>query len=209
MGTTELIILLGVVVLVFVLIVIFSKNTEKINLEKQKQAEEKKQEENPTIEKAKTDRSSMTAEAKAVMEDVSNQAEDYIKSLMIKDDEERNKKAKEQENTNVVEAKLQQEEVIDSAEEEAAIILGIKKQSVHIIEDEDDNDDLFSDYKENTASILNSLDIGTGDNGVNTQISIDDFQEDSSVGEEFKTMSKKMKIMMVANVLGKKGDQDK
>ena len=205
----------------FVLICLFSRNTDKITTEKRKQEEAAKKAEAEELKKSKAEKDALEKETKEVMEQVSNQAEEYIKSLMIKDDEakkaEETKKLKEEQRKEVKPITLDElrKDInsavpTDPAEEQAAIILGIKKKSVHILDDEEEDDGLFSVPKDTTASILSSLELGgNSTNNKGSGIELDDFQEDSSVGEEFRTMSKEMKVLMMANVLAKKEDQDK
>lgn len=207
MGTIEIVIIIAIVVLIAVVAWFYVSNSEKIKADKQKKAEEEKRiaEEKKAAELAS--KAEQKSNAKAVMEQVSNQAEDYIKSLILKDEEKKKSK-----HSDIVFEETTEDLTLDPEEKDNAIVLGVKKQSVHIIEDEQEDDDLFSDYKENTFSILNSMDDeieGTVIKGDPTKLTIDDFQEDSSVGEEFRGMSKEMKIMMLANVLGKKENQDK
>ena len=221
MGTTEIIIVVAIVVVMFVLICLFSRNTDKITTEKRKQEEAAKKAEAEELKKSKAEKDALEKETKEVMEQVSNQAEEYIKSLMIKDDEakkaEETKKLKEEQRKEVKPITLDElrKDInsavpTDPAEEQAAIILGIKKKSVHILDDEEEDDGLFSVPKDTTASILSSLELGgNSTNNKGSGIELDDFQEDSSVGEEFRTMSKEMKVLMMANVLAKKEDQDK
>ena len=221
MGTTEIIIVVAIVVVMFVLICLFSRNTDKITTEKRKQEEAAKKAEAEELKKSKAEKDALEKETKEVMEQVSNQAEEYIKSLMIKDDEakkaEETKKLKEEQRKEVKPITLDElrKDInsavpTDPAEEQAAIILGIKKKSVHILDDEEEDDGLFSVPKDTTASILSSLELGVNStNNKGSGIELDDFQEDSSVGEEFRTMSKEMKVLMMANVLAKKEDQDK
>lgn len=205
MGKVEIIIISAVVVLVAIVAFLYVKNSKKINSDKQKQIEdenkkvleENKKEEQRQKQLAKTS-------TKTVMEQVSNQAEDYIKSLMIEDD----KKQKLKQNQ-IVFQETSEDLTRDPAEEEAAIILGIKKQKVHVIED--DEEDIFGSYRENSISILHDMDDQNESiiKSSKTNISIDDFQEDNSVGEEFRTMSKEMKVMMLSNIFDKKENQDK
>lgn len=221
MGTTEIIIVVAIVVVMFVLICLFSRNTDKITTEKRKQEEAAKKAEADELKKSKAEKDALEKETKEVMEQVSNQAEEYIKSLMIKDDEakkvEEVNKLKEEQRKEVkpitlddLRKDINSAVPTDPAEDQAAIILGIKKQSVHILDDEEEDDGLFSVPKDTTASILSSLELGgNSTNNKGSGIELDDFQEDSSVGEEFRTMSKEMKVLMMANVLAKKEDQDK
>ncbi len=207
MGKVEIAIIVAVVVFIAVIAWFYVSNSEKIKLDKQKKAEEEKRlaEEKKAAELAK--KNEQKSNAKAVMEQVSNQAEDYIKSLILKDEEKKKSKY-----SDIVFEETNEDLRLEPENKDAAIVLGVKKQAVHILEDDLKDDDLFSDYKENSISILSSMDDeieGTVIKGDLSKISIDDFQEDSSVGEEFRGMSKEMKIMMLANVLGKKEDQDK
>ena len=201
MGKTELFIIIVILLFGVGIVALYVSNSKKINKSKQSaEKKEDKKEEKPVnlSELPKQTRSDVnengeTTNVREVMREVSLKSENYIKSLDLK-----------QNNDSGVTFEEIGEEEIDkykTPEEEAAIILGIKKQEVHVFEDEED-----TIKNETTTSILNEMDeqemqsISEKSSG----ISLDSFEEDDSVAEEFKDLSRKMKVMMVTDVFKKK-----
>lgn len=202
MGKVEIIILVVVVLFIAVFVFLFLDNSKKIKNNQQK-LPEKKQDEVKKDDGGKAEKPENLKEVKQVMEDVSNQSENYLKQLLINDD------GKKSDDINF--AEVSEEEILKPIEnddefeqEEKAIELGKKKNKVHIFDEiEDDN------FHENTTSVLNELDSNEETEQLirdNTQseIKLENFEEDDSVGEEFKNMSKRMKVLMVSNVFEKK-----
>lgn len=202
MGKVEIIILVVVVLFITVFVFLFLDNSKKIKNNQQKQPE-KKQDEVKKDDGGKAEKPENLKEVKQVMEDVSNQSENYLKQLLINDD------GKKSDDINF--AEVSEEEILKPIEnddefeqEEKAIELGKKKNKVHVFDElEDDN------FRENTTSVLNELDSNEETEQLikdNTQseIKLENFEEDDSVGEEFKNMSKRMKVLMVSNVFEKK-----
>ena len=202
MGKVEIIILVVVVLFIAVFVFLFLDNSKKIKNNQQK-LPEKKQDEVKKDDGGKAEKSENLKEVKQVMEDVSNQSENYLKQLLINDD------GKKSDDINF--AEVSEEEILKPIEnddefeqEEKAIELGKKKNKVHVFDEiEDDN------FHENTTSVLNELDSNEETEQLikdNTQseIKLENFEEDDSVGEEFKNMSKRMKVLMVSNVFEKK-----
>lgn len=202
MGKVEIIILVVVVLFITVFVFLFLDNSKKIKNNQQKQPE-KKQDEVKKDDGGKAEKPENLKEVKQVMEDVSNQSENYLKQLLINDD------GKKSDDINF--AEVSEEEILKPIEnddefeqEEKAIELGKKKNKVHVFDEiEDDN------FHENTTSVLNELDSNEETEQLikdNTQseIKLENFEEDDSVGEEFKNMSKRMKVLMVSNVFEKK-----
>ena len=201
MGKVEIIILVVVVLFIAVFVFLFLDNSKKIKNNQQKLPEKKQDE----VKKdgGKAEKPENLKEVKQVMEDVSNQSENYLKQLLINDD------GKKSDDINF--AEVSEEEILKPIEnddefeqEEKAIELGKKKNKVHVLDEiEDDN------FRENTTSVLNELDSNEETEQLikdNTQseIKLENFEEDDSVGEEFKNMSKRMKVLMVSNVFEKK-----
>ncbi len=202
MGKVEIIILVVVVLFIAVFVFLFLDNSKKIKNNQQK-LPEKKQDEVKKDDGGKAEKPENLKEVKQVMEDVSNQSENYLKQLLINDD------GKKSDDINF--AEVSEEEILKPIEnddefeqEEKAIELGKKKNKVHVFDEiEDDN------FHENTTSVLNELDSNEETEQLikdNTQseIKLENFEEDDSVGEEFKNMSKRMKVLMVSNVFEKK-----
>lgn len=201
MGKVEIIILVAVVLFIAVFVFLFLDNSKKIKNNQQKSPEKKADE----VKKdgGNPEKPENLKEVKKVMEDVSNQSENYLKQLLINDED------KKSDDINFEE--VSEEEILKPIEnddefeqEEKAIELGKKKNKVHVFDElEDDN------FHENTTSVLNELDSNEETEQLikdNTQseIKLENFEEDDSVGEEFKNMSKRMKVLMVSNVFEKK-----
>lgn len=202
MGKVEIIILVVVVLFIAVFVFLFLDNSKKIKNNQQK-LPEKKQDEVKKDDGGKAEKPENLKEVKQVMEDVSNQSENYLKQLLINDD------GKKSDDINF--AEVSEEEILKPIEnddefeqEEKAIELGKKKNKVHVFDEiEDDN------FHENTTSVLNELDSNEETeqlikNNTQSEIKLENFEEDDSVGEEFKNMSKRMKVLMVSNVFEKK-----
>ena len=202
MGKVEIIILVVVVLFIAVFVFLFLDNSKKIKNNQQK-LPEKKQDEVKKDDGGKVEKPENLKEVKQVMEDVSNQSENYLKQLLINDD------GKKSDDINF--AEVSEEEILKPIEnddefeqEEKAIELGKKKNKVHVFDElEDDN------FHENTTSVLNELDSNEETeqlikNNTQSEIKLENFEEDDSVGEEFKNMSKRMKVLMVSNVFEKK-----
>lgn len=201
MGKVEIIILVAVVLFIAVFVFLFLDNSKKIKNSQQKPPEKKADE--VKKDDGNPEKPENLKEVKKVMEDVSNQSENYLKQLLINDE------GKKSDDINFEE--VSEEEILKPIEnddefeqEEKAIELGKKKNKVHVFDElEDDN------FHENTTSVLNELDSNEETEQLikgNTQseIKLENFEEDDSVGEEFKNMSKRMKVLMVSNVFEKK-----
>ena len=220
MGKTEVILLIFVALFVGTFFIIYLENSKKIKAEKEaKEAkpEEKKPEPAKVEEKPKKEEKSdkqqqkelekqqeaAEKELRSVMESISIQSENYIKSLETSAD------------NNAKKAKFEIKEVSeyevgrDEAAEEAAIILGVKKQHVHVF---DDCEDCAHNTHENSSSILSAMD--NEDEAIEVkksaydQVSLDNFEEDDSVAEEFSHLSKRMKVMMMTDVFKKKFEDE-
>lgn len=201
MGKTELFIIIVILLFGVGIVALYVFNSKKINKSKQSaEKKEDKKEEKPVnlSELPRQDRNDVnengeTTNVREVMREVSLKSENYIKSLDLKQNND----------SGVTFEEIAAEEIdkYKTPEEEAAIILGIKKQKVHVFEDEED-----TVKNETTTSILNEMDeqemqtISEKSSG----ISLDSFEEDDSVAEEFKDLSRKMKVMMVTDVFKKK-----
>ena len=201
MGKTELFIIIVILLFGVGIVALYVFNSKKINKSKQStEKKEDKKEEKPVnlSELPRQDRNDVnengeTTNIREVMREVSLKSENYIKSLDLKQNND----------SGVTFEEIAAEEIdkYKTPEEEAAIILGIKKQKVHVFEDEED-----TVKNETTTSILNEMDeqemqtISEKSSG----ISLDSFEEDDSVAEEFKDLSRKMKVMMVTDVFKKK-----
>ena len=201
MGKVEIIILVAVVLFIAVFVFLFLDNSKKIKNNQQKPPEKKADE----VKKdgGNPEKPENLKEVKKVMEDVSNQSENYLKQLLINDE------GKKSDDINFEE--VSEEEILKPIEnddefeqEEKAIELGKKKNKVHVFDElEDDN------FHENTTSVLNELDSNEEteqliNDNTQSEIKLENFEEDDSVGEEFKNMSKRMKVLMVSNVFEKK-----
>lgn len=203
MGKTEIIILIVLVLFIATFGIIYLDNSKKIKANKDKKPEDKPKDESDKAENKQPEISKK--EVKTIMEDVSNKSENYIKNLLMQDDENANvNKSSDVTFKEVSNNEIMQDLTNDIENEDKAIVLGKKKQQVHVLED-DENDNNFN---ENSSSILSQLDIPHNENLNNEKIQIENFEEDSEVGEEFKNVSNKMKIMMMSNALGKIDDKD-
>lgn len=85
MGKVEIIILVVVVLFIAVFVFLFLDNSKKIKNNQQK-LPEKKQDEVKKDDGGKAEKPENLKEVKQVMEDVSNQSENYLKQLLISDD---------------------------------------------------------------------------------------------------------------------------
>lgn len=196
MGTLEIIILVAVVLTVVAFVIIYIKNSKKIKVESSKTEQPK--EETPKPEETVTP--VVKNDIKSVSKDINDQSENYIKSIMTQDDSPKNTTPEVQ-----FEEVSKEELLLDDDEDkkDGAIVLGVKKHNVHIIDDDDDEDE-----HENSTSILNDLD--TNEEYVITKkirdsLSVEDLvDQDNETKEEFNKLSKRMKILMVSNVFGRK-----
>ena len=85
MGKVEIIILVVVVLFIAVFVFLFLDNSKKIKNNQQK-LPEKKQDEVKKDDGVKAEKPENLKQVKQVMEDVSNQSENYLKQLLINDD---------------------------------------------------------------------------------------------------------------------------
>ena len=83
MGKVEIIILVVVVLFIAVFVFLFLDNSKKIKNNQQK-LPEKKQDEVKKDDGVKAEKPENLKQVKQVMEDVSNQSENYLKQLLIK-----------------------------------------------------------------------------------------------------------------------------
>ena len=220
MGKTEVILLIIVALFVGTFFIIYLENSKKIKAEKEtKEAkpEEKKPDPPKPVEKPKKEEKSekqqqkelekkqeaAEKELRSVMESISIQSENYIKSLEAENQQDAKKSKFEMKEVSEYEVGR------DEAAEEAAIILGVKKQHVHVF---DDCEECKHNTHENSSSILSSMD--EEDEALEVkksaydQVSLDSFEEDESVAEEFSHLSKRMKVMMMTDVFKKKFDDE-
>ena len=126
MGKVEIIILVVVVLFIAVFVFLFLDNSKKIKNNQQK-LPEKKQDEVKKDDGGKAEKPENLKEVKQVMEDVSNQSENYLKQLLINDD------GKKSDDINF--AEVSEEEILKPIEnddefeqEEKAIELGKKEK---------------------------------------------------------------------------------
>lgn len=226
MGKTEIIILIFAILFVGAFVVIYLENSKKIKAEKESQSEkpaEKPEAKKPEVSKsdAKSEKAEQKAEQnkqkqlekaqeeakkelRSVMEEISIKSENYIKSLEQQDEQNAKKSKFEMKEVS------QYEVGRDEAAEEAAIILGVKQKHVHVF---DNCDECRDNTHETASSILHQmneeeLNNSNSNSSPYTQVSIDSFEEDESVAEEFTNLSKRMKVMMVADVFKKKSDDE-
>ena len=218
MGKTEVIIFICIALFVGFFFYLYLQNSKKINAEKEsKDAKpEEKKSEPPKVEKLKEDeklqkqqkeleksQEEAKKELKAVMDAVSIQSENYIKSLEEKDEQNAKKSKFEMKEVSKYEVDR------DEAKEEAAIILGVKKQHVHIF---DNCDECEHNTHETTSSILSGMEYEDEEleisNSAYNQVSLDSFEEDESVAEEFSNLSKRMKVLIMTDALKKKSDNE-
>lgn len=201
---TEIIIFAVVALVVVALIVMYTKNTKKIKAqpkEEPKPTEEPKKEETSSTQPATPN----TVGAKKIMEEVNDQAEQYIKTALLEDDKP--KKSKFSESVQFEEVSEAELEKDDEKDDNGAIVLGVKKQNVHILDDLDTQEN-----HENSTSILQDLDsdsdqwvISEKHTNVMAVEDLDDNNDD--VKQEFNSLSKRMKVLMVTNAFGKKQDK--
>lgn len=195
MSTLEIIILVAVVLTVVTFVIIYIENSKKIKAESSKTEQPK--EETPKPEEIVTP--VVKNDVKSVSKDINDQSENYIKSIMTQGDAPK-KTAPEVQFEEVSKEELLADD--DEDRKDGAIVLGVKKQNVHIIDDDEE------DEHENSTSILNDLD--TNEEYVITKkirdsLSVEDLDDqDNETKEEFNKLSKRMKILMVSNVFGRK-----
>ncbi len=195
MSTLEIIILVAVVLTVVTFVIIYIENSKKIKAESSKTEQPKA--ETPKPEEIVTP--VVKNDVKSVSKDINDQSENYIKSIMTQGDAPK-KIAPEVQFEEVSKEELLADD--DEDRKDGAIVLGVKKQNVHIIDDDEE------DEHENSTSILNDLD--TNEEYVITKkirdsLSVEDLDDqDNETKEEFNKLSKRMKILMVSNVFGRK-----
>ncbi len=200
----EIIIFAVVALVVVALIVMYTKNTKKIKAqpkEEPKPTEEPKKEETSSTQPA----TPKAVGTKKIMEEVNDQAEQYIKTALLEDDKP--KKSKFSENVQFEEVSEAELEKDDEEDDNSAIVLGVKKQNVHILDDLDTQEN-----HENSTSILQDMDsdsdqwvISEKHTNVMAVEDLDDNNDD--VKQEFNNLSKRMKVLMVTNAFGKKQDK--
>lgn len=200
----EIIIFAVVALVVVALIVMYTKNTKKIKAqpkEEPKPTEEPKKEETPSIQPA----TPKAVGAKKIMEEVNDQAEQYIKTALLEDDQPKKSKFSESvQFEEVSEAELEKDYEKD---DNGAIVLGVKKQNVHILDDLDTQEN-----HENSTSILQDMDSDSNQWVISEKhtnvMSIEDLDDNNDdVKQEFNSLSKRMKVLMVTNAFGKKQDK--
>lgn len=200
----EIIIFAVVALVVVALIVMYTKNTKKIKAqpkEEPKPTEEPKKEETPSIQPA----TPKAVGAKKIMEEVNDQAEQYIKTALLEDDQPKKSKFSESvQFEEVSEAELEKDYEKD---DNGAIVLGVKKQNVHILDDLDTQEN-----HENSTSILQDMDSDSDQWVISEKytnvMSVEDLDDNNDdVKQEFNSLSKRMKVLMVTNAFGKKQDK--
>lgn len=201
---TEIIIFAVVALVVVALIVMYTKNSKKIKAqpkEESKPTDEPKKEVTPSTQTTE----SKPVGAKKIMEEVNDQAEQYIKTALLEDDKPKTSKFSESvQFEEVSEAELDKD---DEEDDNGAIVLGVKKQNVHILDDFDTQEN-----HENSTSILQDMD-SDGDQWVISEkhtnvMAVEDLDDnDDDVKQEFNSLSKRMKVLMVTNAFGKKQDK--
>lgn len=201
----EIIIFAVVALVVVALIVMYTKNTKKIKAqpkEEPKPTEEPKKEETPSTQPA----TPKAVGAKKIMEEVNDKAEQYIKTALLEDDQP--KKSKFSESVQLEEvSKTELEKHDDEEDDDSAIVLGVKKQNVQILDDLDTEEN-----HESSTSILQDMD-SDNDQWVISEkhanvIDVEDLDDNNDdVKEEFNSLSKRMKVLMVTNAFGKKQDK--
>lgn len=200
----EIIIFAVVALVVVALIVMYTKNTKKIKAqpkEEPKPTEEPKKEETPSTQPA----TPKAVGAKKIMEEVNDQAEQYIKTALLEDDQP--KKSKFSESVQFEEVSEAELEKDDKEGDNGAIVLGVKKQNVHILDDLDTQEN-----HENSTSILQDMDSDSDQWVISEKhtnvMSIEDLDDNNDdVKQEFNSLSKRMKVLMVTNAFGKKQDK--
>lgn len=201
----EIIIFAVVALVVVALIVMYTKNTKKIKAqpkEEPKPTEEPKKEETPSTQPA----TPKAVGAKKIMEEVNDKAEQYIKTALLEDDKPKKSKFSESVQFEEV-SKTELEKHDDEEDDDCAIVLGVKKQNVQILDDLDTEEN-----HESSTSILQDMDsdndqwvISEKHTNVMAVEDLDDNNDD--VKEEFNSLSKRMKVLMVTNAFGKKQDK--
>lgn len=200
----EIIIFAVVALVVVALIVMYTKNTKKIKAqpkEEPKPTEEPKKEETPSIQPA----TPKAVGAKKIMEEVNDQAEQYIKTALLEDDQP--KKSKFSESVQFEEVSEAELEKDDKEGDNGAIVLGVKKQNVHILDDLDTQEN-----HENSTSILQDMDSDSDQWVISEKhtnvMSVEDLDDNNDdVKQEFNSLSKRMKVLMITNAFGKKQDK--
>ncbi len=200
----EIIIFAVVALVVVALIVMYTKNTKKIKAqpkEEPKPTEEPKKEETSSTQPA----TPKAVGAKKIMEEVNDQAEQYIKTALLEDDKP--KKSKFSESVQFEEVSEAELEKDDEEGDNHAIVLGVKKQNVHILDDLDTQEN-----HENSTSILQDMDSDSDQWVISKKhtnvMSVEDLDDNNDdVKQEFNSLSKRMKVLMVTNAFGKKQDK--
>lgn len=193
MGVTEILFIIAFAFILVISMLLYRSNSKKINAQKQKETAEKLKAE----QEAKQKEQQSKAETKKVMEDISVQSEDYLKSLVLQ--EEIKNQNQQQQNSEVQFKEVKKSEVVFNDYKDDAIVLGQKKDEVVILGD-DDQDEF--EFYENAQSIANDEDPSVLDEEDEIE-----FEESNTVGEEFKNLSGKMKAMLITNALNKKHNE--
>ena len=132
-------------------------------------------------------------------------AEQYIKTSLLEDDKP--KKSKFSESVQFEEVSEAELEKDDKEGDNGAIVLGVKKQNVHILDDLDTQEN-----HENSTSILQDMDSDSNQWVISEKytnvMSVEDLDDNNDdVKQEFNSLSKRMKVLMVTNAFGKKQDK--
>ena len=137
MGTTEIVIIFVVVILISVCVIMINANSKRIKLDAQKQTAEKKE----GAESGESNAEDNKQTVKQIIEENSIDVENYIKTTFFDEEIKKNEEVED-----VQFEEVSKQEVVQSVEqenEEQAIVIGKKQASVHIFEEDEDEDMLI------------------------------------------------------------------
>lgn len=200
MGTTEIVIIFVVVILISVCVIMINANSKRIKLDAQKQTAEKK--EGAESDESKAEDNKQTV--KQIIEENSIDVENYIKTTFFDEEIKKNEEVED-----VQFEEVSKQEVVQSVEqenEEQAIVIGKKQASVHIFEEDEDEDMLIIH-----GGSLNQMSNDDGDevliNKNSKSFEVIDLEEQTKaekIKEEINNLSPEAKAVLLTGLFDKK-----
>ncbi len=200
MGTTEIVIIFVVVILISVCVIMINANSKRIKLDAQKQTAEKKE----GAESGESNSEDNKQTVKQIIEENSIDVENYIKTTFFDEEIKKNEEVED-----VQFEEVSKQEVVQSVEqenEEQAIVIGKKQASVHIFEEDEDEDMLIIH-----GGSLNQMSNDDGDevliNKNSKSFDVIDIEEQTKaekIKEEINNLSPEAKAVLLTGLFDKK-----
>ncbi len=201
MGTTEIVIIFVVVILISVCVIMINANSKRIKLDAQKQTAEKKE----GAESGESNAEDNKQTVKQIIEENSIDVENYIKTTFFDEEIKKNEEVED-----VQFEEVSKQEVVQSVEqenEEQAIVIGKKQASVHIFEEDDEDEDMLIVH----GGSLNQMSNDDGDevliNKNSKSFDVIDIEEQTKaekIKEEINNLSPEAKAVLLTGLFDKK-----